>query len=392
MSGNLIYLDNNATTKVDPMVLEAMLPFLTENYANASSTHQFGLVASDAVKNARKSVASLINAEPHEITFTSGATESINIALKGVAEGYSTKGKHIITLVTEHTAVLDCCKYLETIGYEVDYLPVKKDGLIDLRVLKDTVREDTILVSVMLANNETGVIQPVSEISKIAHSVGALFFCDATQAVGKIGVDVVDLGIDILCLSGHKIYAPKGIGALYLKSKKPNKVKIPALIHGGGHERGLRSGTLNVPGIIALGKACEIAIERMLADKQTIENLRNYIERELLTVGEVRINGDVGNRMYNVTNLCFTGIDSDAIIIGLSNPEDDNPAIAVSNGSACTSASIDPSHVLLAMGMSPEEAFSSIRFSIGRFNTKDEMEIVVQSIKDVIQKLRLLLT
>lgn len=345
-------------------------------------------MASDAVKYARKCVASLINAEAHEIVFTSGATEAINTALKGVALSYVNKGKHIVTLETEHTAVLDTCKYLESIGYQISYLPVLETGIVDLDILRDTVTSETILVAIMLANNETGVIQPISEISNIAHSAGALFFCDATQAVGKLDVDVDKLGIDILCMSGHKIYAPKGVGALYLRSKKPNKVKIPALMHGGGHERNQRSGTLNVPGIIALGKACEIAEERLESDKKNIEYLRNYLENELLKIENVTINGDVNHRMHNVTNLCFRGIDSDALIIGLSSPEDNIPSIAVSNGSACTSTSMEPSHVLIAMGLSDIEAYSSIRFSLGRYNCKEELDIVISQMIATINKLR----
>ncbi len=359
-----------------------------DNYANASSTHQFGLSASNAVKNARESVASIIGAEPHEIVFTSGATESINTALKGAALSFQAKGKHIITLETEHTAVLDTCKYLESSGYSVTYLPVKKTGLIDLEFLKNAVTEETILVCIMFSNNETGVIQPISEISTIAHSVGALLFCDATQAVGKVELDVNKLGIDMLCFSGHKIYAPKGIGALYLSSKKPYKVKIPALIHGGGHERGNRSGTLNVPGIVALGKACEIAKERIAIDKREISALRNYLESELLKIENVSVNGSTEQRMHNVTNLCFHGLDSDALIIGLSNPETTAFAIAVSNGSACTSTKIEPSHVLTAMGLSETQAYASLRFSLGKYNTLEEIDYVTSRMNEIVHQLR----
>ena len=266
-TSTLIYLDNNATTPIDKGVLDAMLPFLTENFANANSTHHFGIKANEAVKNARVQVADLIGAEESEIIFTSGSTEAINIALKGVAESYSAKGNHIVTVSTEHYAVLDTCKHLESIGYEVTYLPVDKNGLIDLQELKNSLRADTILVCVMYANNETGVIQPVKAIAQLSHDAGALYMCDATQAAGKIEIDVDALGIDILCMSGHKMYAPKGVGALYVR-QRINRVKLSAFVHGGGHEKGLRSGTLNVPGIVALGKACEVSKQEMKQDAE----------------------------------------------------------------------------------------------------------------------------
>lgn len=289
----IIYLDNNATTPVDERVLAAMMPFLTTNYANANSTHLFGVGAYEAVKTARNQVADLIGAEAYEIIFTSGSTEAINLAIKGVAENYSAKGKHIITVATEHTAVLDTCHYLETKGFEVTYLPVMPDGLIELSVLKNALRKDTILVSVMMANNETGVIQPITEIAELSHSVGALFMTDATQAIGKIPVDVDSLSIDLLCMSGHKIYAPKGIGALYIRQRN-NRIKIPALIHGGGHERGFRSGTLNVPGIVALGSACA------LAQKEMIKNAEHILALSLQTIHRVLINSIREN--YDVIN------------------------------------------------------------------------------------------
>ena len=383
----LIYLDNNSTTLVDQRVLDTMMPFFTTNFANANSTHQFGVGAYNAVKEARKQVAELIGAETNEIIFTSGATEAINLAIKGVAENYSDKGKHIITVVTEHSAVLDTCKYLETKGYEITYLNVKSDGLIDLNELKDALREDTILVSVMFVNNETGVIQPIKEISNLSHSVDAFFMTDATQAVGKIGVNVDDLEIDLLCFSGHKIYAPKGVGALYVRQRQ-NRIKIPALFHGGGHERGLRSGTLNVPGIVALGKACELSLKEMKQNSDHIKTLRDYIELQLLAIPDTFVNGNTSKRLYNVTNICFVGADSEAIIMGLSNYENNLPLIAVSNGSACTSASINPSHVLIAMGLDENKAFNSIRISLGKYNTKDELDIVVKNINDVVANLK----
>lgn len=383
----VIYLDNNATTQIDKRVLDAMMPFLTNEFANANSTHQFGVHAYEAVKSARVQVAELIGAEAHEIVFTSGSTEAINLAIKGVAENYQSKGKHIVTVSTEHSAVLDTCQYLETKGIEVTYLSVKVDGLIDLDELKTVLRDNTILVSVMLANNETGVIQPIKEIAKLSHGVGALFMSDATQAVGKIAVNVDELGIDLLCLSGHKLYAPKGVGALYVRQRM-NRVKIPALLHGGGHEKGLRSGTLNVPGIVALGETCAIAKRELSKNAESIGTLRDYLETELLKIEGTSVNGNTSSRLFNTTNILFRGADSDAIIMGLSNPENDLPLIAVSNGSACTSASIEPSHVLTAMGLDEVAAFSSIRFSIGKFNTKNEMDIVFDAVKNVVRSLR----
>lgn len=383
----VIYLDNNATTQIDKRVLDTMMPFLTNEFANANSTHQFGVHAYEAVKSARVQVSELIGAEPHEIVFTSGSTEAINLAIKGVAENYQSKGKHIVTVSTEHSAVLDTCQYLETKGFEVTYLSVKPDGLIDLDVLKTVMRDDTILVSVMLANNETGVIQPIKEVAELSHDVGALFMSDATQAVGKIAVNVDELGIDLLCLSGHKLYAPKGVGALYVRQRM-NRVKIPALLHGGGHEKGLRSGTLNVPGIVALGEACAIAKRELSKNAESIAALRDYLETELLKIDGTSVNGNTSSRLFNTSNILFRGADSDAIIMGLSNPENDLPLIAVSNGSACTSASIEPSHVLTAMGLDEVAAFSSIRFSIGKFNTKKEIDIVIDAVKNVVSSLR----
>jgi cysteine desulfurase len=383
----VIYLDNNATTQIDKRVLDAMMPFLTNEFANANSTHQFGVHAYEAVKTARVQVSELIGAEAHEIVFTSGSTEAINLAIKGVAENYQSKGKHIVTVSTEHSAVLDTCQYLESKGFEVTYLSVKSDGLIDLDELKTVLRHDTILVSVMVANNETGVIQPIKEIAELSHDVGALFMSDATQAVGKISVNVDELGIDLLCLSGHKLYAPKGVGALYVRQRM-NRVKIPALLHGGGHEKGLRSGTLNVPGIVALGGACSLAQKEMSKNAESIRALRDYLETELLKIDGTSVNGNIENRLYNTSNILFRGADSDAVIMGLSNPDNHLPLIAVSNGSACTSASIEPSHVLSAMGLDEVAAFSSIRFSVGKFNTKKEIEIVIDSVKDVVSSLR----
>lgn len=385
----VIYLDNNATTKIDDQVLAAMLPYLTSEYANANSTHHFGVQSYEAVKSARSQVAKLINSDPNEIVFTSGSTEAINLALKGVAEYNQEKGKHIITVSTEHSAVLDTCKFLESKGFEVTYLTVETDGLLNVDYFKDQLRQDTILVCVMLANNETGVIQPIKKIAELSHEIGALFFTDATQAIGKIPVDVRDLDVDLLCISGHKLYGPKGVGALFIRQNE-RRVKIPALLHGGGHENGQRSGTLNVPGIIGLGAACEIARKEMKSNSSKIEDLRNYLESELLKIEGVVVNGNIVSRLYNTSNLLISGVDSDAAIMGLSKPNEEFPLIAISNGSACTSHTIEPSHVLIAMGLSENEAYNCIRISIGKYNTKDEISIAVQEIKHVINQLRLM--
>ncbi|TAL62879.1 MAG: cysteine desulfurase [Bacteroidetes bacterium] len=415
----MIYLDYNATTPVDSRVLEAMLPYFSEKFGNAASkTHATGWVAEAAVEQARERVAKLIGATPHEIIFTSGATEAINLAAKGVYEAavppfFFGEGRgmrqgegrgggaktHIITLITEHKAVLDTCKYLKTKGAKVTYLPVNREGLIDLDQLRDLITSSTLLVCIMYANNETGVIQPIEEISKIAHEKGCYFMSDATQAVGKINVAVSPFstrrgaggeaggGIDLLCFSSHKIYGPKGAGALYVRRKDP-RVTLSPLIHGGGHERGLRSGTLNVPAIVGFGKACEIALQEMETDSIRISQLRNELEKSLLTLGNVSVNGlpslsgeGKGGRLPNVTNLCFHGIKADSLIAKL-------PDIAVSTGSACTSAIPEPSHVLKAMGMSDEIAYSSVRFSLGKYTTKEEIEIVSEKVKEKIKEMR----
>ena len=376
-TNHFIYFDNNATTPIDKRVLDAMLPFLKDNFANSSSTHHFGQSINEKVKQAREQIADFINAESNELIFTSGATEAINIAIKGVAESYSNKGKHIITVSTEHKAVLDTCKDLERKGFEVTYLPVQSNGLIDLAELEKAIRLDTIIVSVMYVNNETGIIQPIKDISKIAREKGALFMTDATQAVGKMEIDVDDLGVDLLCFSGHKMYAPKGIGALYVR-QRGNKVKLTPQIHGGGHEQGLRSGTLNVPGIIALEKACEIASQEMTLNKKNISELRDSLESELLKLPNTSLNGDSENRIYNTTNICFKGQDANVMIGRMKN-------IAVSNGSACSSAVVEPSHVLKAMGLCDEDAFASLRFSLGKFNTLEDIETVINRIKELTQ-------
>lgn len=374
MKDKTSYLDYNATTPIDPRVLEAMLPFLQDNFANPSSTHHLGQSINENVKKAREQIANFINAESNELIFTSGATEAINIAIKGVAESYSNKGKHIIIVSTEHKAVLDTCKDLERKGFEVTYLSILQNGLIDLAELQKAIRPDTILVSVMYINNETGVIQPIKETSKIVHDFGALFMTDSTQAAGKIEIDVDDLGIDLLCFSGHKMYAPKGIGALYVR----NKTKLSPQIHGGGHEQGLRSGTLNVPGIIALAKACEIASEEMDLNQKYISALRDKLESELLKFPNTSLNGDLENRIYNTTNICFKGQDANVLIGRMK-------VIAVSNGSACSSAVVEPSHVLKAMGLNDDDAFASLRFSLGKYNTNKDIETVVNKIKELTQ-------
>lgn len=372
---NILYLDYNATTPIDPRVLDVMLPFLKENFANPNSTHYFGKSINEKVKQAREQIAKFINADTKEVIFTSGATEAINIAIKGVAENYSHKGNHIITVSTEHKAVLDTCQDLERKGFEITYLSVDAEGLINLEDLKSAIRTDTILVSIMYVNNETGVIQPIKEIASITQKKNVFFMTDATQAVGKINIDVDDLGVDLLAFSGHKMYAPKGIGVLYVR-KNHNKLQISPLIHGGGHENGLRSGTLNVPSIIALAKACEGVKEEMVENQEKIIILRDNLENELLKVSNTSLNGSYKNRIYNTTNICFKGIDANILIGRMKN-------VAVSNGSACTAAVVEPSHVLKAMGISDEDAFSSIRFSLGKFNTKEEINTVIKNILEL---------
>lgn len=313
----MIYLDNNATTKLDSRVLSAMMPFFTDEYANSASNHLFGTRSSQAVQAAREQISDLINCNPTDLIFTSGATEAINLAVKGVAGEYQEKGKHIITCQTEHPAVLDTCRALEDDGYEITYLPVKPNGQIDLEVLRTAISASTILVSIMWVNNETGVIQPIKEISEICHSSGVFFMTDATQAIGKLPVSVNEYGIDLMAFSGHKFYGPKGVGALYVRSRRPFKVKLKAQMHGGGHERDLRSGTLNVPGIVGFAQAAQIAKDEMKENAIRIGALRDELEHQLLSLGQSFINGDRLARLYNVINICFQGVDADAIIAGL---------------------------------------------------------------------------
>jgi len=377
-----IYLDNNATTRCDDAVVQAMLPYFTQYFGNAASTsHAYGWAAAEAVKIAREQVAALIGAEPQEIVFTSGATEGINLALKGVFETYASKGNHIITVATEHKAVLDTCAHIERLGGQVTYLPVDAQGLMDLSQLEQAITDKTILIAVMYGNNETGVIQSIKEISEIAHRHNVLFFCDATQAVGKIPVDVMTDGIDIMSFSAHKIYGPKGVGALYVRRKNP-RVRLAAQIDGGGHERGFRSGTLNVPGIVGFGKACAICSERLPQEAGRLRTMRDKLEQELLRLPGVSLNGHPQQRLPNVTNLSFEGMEGNVLIGAL------NKEIALSSGSACTSASMEPSHVLLAMGVSDELAHNSLRFSVGRYNTNEQIDYTISTVAKAVRYLR----
>jgi len=378
-----VYMDYLATTPVDPRVMEAMVPFFTSIYGNAASrNHQFGWEAEEAVENARKSIADAIGAKPSEIIFTSGATESNNLSLAGLWEMYKEKGNHIVTLVTEHKCVLDTSEYLQREkGVDVTFLPVKEDGLVDLKELEAALRDDTLLVSVMFANNEIGVLQPISEIGKLCKERGIFFHTDAAQALGKVPINVEDLGVDLLSMSGHKVYGPKGIGALYVRKRKP-RVKLKPIIHGGGHERGMRSGTLNVPAIVGFGKAVEIAIDEMEAETKRASKLRDRLEQALLKeLDYTQVNGNLEHRLPGLSNISFNYVEGEGLMMAI-------PDIAVSSGSACTSASLEPSYVLKALGLSDELAHSSIRFGIGRFTTVKEVDYVVQSMVKGVQKLR----
>ncbi len=379
-----IYMDNHATTPMDPRVLEAMLPYFTNRFGNAASrNHQFGWEAEQAVEHAREQIAKLIGATAKEIIFTSGATESNNLAIKGVAEMYREKGNHIITAATEHKAVLDTCKRLEKTGCRVTYLPVGADGLINMDDLRRAMDEKTILVSIMTANNEIGVLQPVDEIGALCKEKGILFHTDAVQAVGKVPVDVNKSNISLLSLSGHKLYGPKGIGALYVRRKNP-RVQLQAQIDGGGHERGMRSGTLNVTGIVGLGKACEIARETMAEESKQLSYLRDKLKDKLLAnLDEVHVNGTMeeGKHLPGNLNISFVYVEGESLLMGINE-------IAVSSGSACTSATLEPSYVLKALGLGDDVAHSSIRFGIGRFNTEAEVDYVADKMIDVVKKLR----
>ena len=377
-----IYLDHNATTPMDPRVLEAMIPYFVENFGNAASrNHSFGWQAEEAVDYAREQVAQLIGADPKEIIFTSGATEGDNLGIKGVYEMYASKGNHIITCTTEHKAVLDTCKHLEKLGAEVTYLEVQPDGLIDLKQLEAAMKPTTILVAIMYANNEIGVIQPVKEIGAIAKKHGALFFTDAVQAVGKIPVDVIADGIDIMAFTAHKMYGPKGVGALYVRRKNP-RVKVTAQVDGGGHERGMRSGTLNVPGIVGFGKACELARLEMASDTERISKLRDKLENALKVIDESYVNGNPAHRLPHVSNISFKYVEGEGLMMGF------NKDIALSSGSACTSASLEPSYVLKALGLGDDLAHSSLRFGLGRYTTEEQIDFTIKAVTDTVLKLR----
>jgi cysteine desulfurase len=377
-----IYLDNNATTPMDPRVLEAMTPYFLEDFGNAASrNHPFGWKAEEAVDYAREQVAKLIGADPKEIIFTSGATEGDNLGIKGVYEMYAAKGNHIITATTEHKAVLDTCKHIEKLGGEVTYLQVQADGLIDLKELEAAIRPTTILIAIMYANNEIGVIQPVKEIGALAKKNGVLFFTDAVQAVGKIPVDVNKDGIDLMAFTAHKMYGPKGIGALYVRRKNP-RVKVTAQIDGGGHERGMRSGTLNVPGIVGFGKACEISMLQMEEDNKRIIKMRDHLETELMKLEEAYINGNTTHRLPHVTNISFKHVEGEGLLMGF------NKNIALSSGSACTSASLEPSYVLKALGLGDDLAHSSLRFGLSRFTQPEEIDYTIKAISETVLKLR----
>src|ERR1700740_2421351 len=377
-----IYMDNHATTPMDPRVLEEMLPYFMEKFGNsASRNHSFGWVAEEGTETARERIAKLVGATTKEIIFTSGATESDNLAIKGVAEMYREKGNHIITAVTEHKAVLDTCKRLEKYGYRVTYLPVQKDGLVDLEDLKRAMDDKTILVTIMAANNEIGVLQPFAEVGKLCRERGIIFHTDATQAVGKIPVDVNKNSIDVMSISAHKMYGPKGVGALYVRRKNP-RVQISAIIDGGGHERGMRSGTLNVPSIVGLGKACAIALEEMPKESCKLAGLRNRLRDKIMgKLDEVYVNGSMDHRLPGNLNISFAYVEGESLLMGINER-------AVSSGSACTSATLEPSYVLKALGAGDDLAHSSIRFGLGRFNTEAEVDYVANKLIDVVKRLR----
>jgi len=377
-----IYFDNHATTQVDPRVLDRMMPYFTDKFGNAASrNHSFGWAGEEAVENARAQVASLIGATPKEIIFTSGATESDNLMIKGVAEMYREKGNHIITQAIEHKAVLDTCKRLEKDGFEVTYLPVQRDGRVDPEEVRNAITARTILITVMYANNEIGVINPVAEIGKIAKERGIFFAVDGVQAVGKIPVDVQKDNIDLLAISAHKIYGPKGVGALYVRRRNP-RVQLAAIIDGGGHERGMRSGTLNVPGIVGLGAACEIAQQEMPEEAKRLRALRDRLKAGLeAKLDEVFINGSMEHRLPNNLNMSFAYVEGESLLMGIND-------IAVSSGSACTSATLEPSYVLKALGVGEDLAHTSIRFGLGRFNSEEEVDYVTDKMVQVVTKLR----
>ena len=377
-----VYLDHNATTPCDPRVVEAMIPYFTQNFGNAASrNHPFGWQAEEAVDYAREQVAKLIGADPKEIIFTSGATEGDNLAIKGVFEMYASKGNHIITCNIEHKAVLDTCKHIEKEGGEVTYLKVKPNGLVDLAELEAAIKPTTILIAIMYANNEIGTVNPMKEISAIARKHGVLLFSDAVQAVGKIPVDVNKDGIDLMAFTGHKMYGPKGVGALYVRRKNP-RVKVTAQMDGGGHERGMRSGTLNVPGIVGFGKACELCMNEMQQDAERLSKLRDKLETGLLKLEEAYLNGDKEHRLPHVSNISFKHVEGEGLLMGF------NKNIALSSGSACTSASLEPSYVLKALGLGDDLAHSSLRFGLGRFTTEEQIDYTIEQVSNTVNKLR----
>jgi len=377
-----VYMDNHATTPVDPRVLEAMLPYFTNQFGNAASrNHSFGWQAEQGVDTAREQVAALINATPKEIIFTSGATESDNLAIKGVAEMYREQGNHIITAVTEHKAVLDTCKRLEKHGCQVTYLPVSKEGLIDLDELRATITDKTVLITIMYANNEIGVLQPIEEIGKIAKEKKVLFHTDAVQAAGKVPFDVQKMNVDLASISAHKMYGPKGVGALYVRRRNP-RVQLSAIIDGGGHERGMRSGTLNVPGIVGFGAACEVAQKEMPAEMERLRGLRDRLHQGITSrLDEIYPNGSMEHRLPHNLNVSFAYVEGESLLMGIND-------IAVSSGSACTSASLEPSYVLKALGVGEDLAHTSIRFGLGRFNTEEEVDYVVDRLAETVSRLR----
>jgi cysteine desulfurase len=377
-----IYLDNSATTPVDPRVLEAMLPYFSEKFGNAASrSHAFGWVGEEAVDYAREQVAKMINADPKEIIFTSGSTEANNLALKGVFEMYASKGNHIISVSTEHKCILDSCKHIEKMGGEVTLLEVNDEGELDLNRLEAAITPKTILISVMYANNEIGVVHPVREIAAIAKKHNVLFHTDATQAAGKIPIDVQADGIHLMSISAHKMYGPKGVGCLYVRRKNP-RVKVTAQMDGGGHERGMRSGTLNVPGIVGFGAACEINAREMYDEAARLSQLRDRLENALLELEEAHVNGNRQHRLPQITNISFKYVEGEGLMMAF------NKDIAVSSGSACTSASLEPSYVLKALGLGDDLAHSSIRFSLGRFTTEEQIDFTIRRVKEAVNKLR----
>lgn len=382
MAQKLIYLDNAATTPVDPRVLEAMLPYYRENFGNsASRNHQFGWVAEEATENARKQVATVINADPKEIIWTSGSTESNNLAILGAARMYADKGRHLVTSLIEHKAVIDPCKFLQSQGYEVTFLQPDNKGRVSVEQVREALRPDTVLVSLMFANNEIGTIHPIPEIGALCHEKGVLFHTDATQAFGKVPVDVEAMQIDLLSMSAHKIYGPKGVGALYVRRKKP-RVRLEPVIYGGGHERGMRSGTLNVPGIVGFGEAARIAKEEMPAESKRLAGLRDRMWAGLSEhLTDIARNGDPQHCLPNILNVSFLYVEGESLMMGFSD-------IAVSSGSACTSASLEPSYVLKNIGLGDDLAHSSIRFSLGRFTTTEEVDYTIQSVVRTVNHLR----